>query len=497
MALLRPTPWTTQPQQACEIDWSNPICRGLAFAILPSSKGTSNLNIGVTKHGSIATNSIPDTRSRTTTSPFTIFAMGIFYSSTANNPSLFSSPASWNSLSDNAGCQLFRLHDTGDLAFGIWNNNNQVLTIAGVSPVGKQLSLVGSYDGTTARFYSDGNLAVSAASSGCRVVAGNVVMGSSAAGLVGGQVSAAWDRVLSDAEIKSLSTNPWQIFKPIPRRIFAPVATSSDHLIIGANSSQINTTSQGAIGQTHLATISNGAQVNTASDAAINQTHLVTASASNQSNVASDAAISQSAITLVTVADSTQANTASQSAINQTHLVSVAASNQANVSSDAAIQQAHLVSVSTSNQANVASPASITQALDKFVTAADSTQSNAASAGSIQQTHLIQCAGVAIDNVASASSVVQEHLLTAANSAQGNSCSSASVGSFTPLTDSEKIDLILDILSNKQTLDPVSGLYTLYADDGVTVLKTALAWEDVARTIPYRGMSLQVLDPME
>ena len=104
---------------------------------------------------------------------------------------------------------------------------------------------------------------------------------------------------------------------------------------------------------------------------------------------------------------------------------------------------------------------------------------------------------MAIDNVASASSVVQEHLLTAANSAQGNSCSSASVGSFTPLTDSEKIDLILDILSNKQTLDPVSGLYTLFSDDGVTVLKTALAWEDSAGTIPYRGNALLRLDPME
>ena len=33
-----------------------------------------------------------------------------------------------------------------------------------------------------------------------------------------------WSRALSDAEIKSISQNPWQIFKPIPRRIFAPVS---------------------------------------------------------------------------------------------------------------------------------------------------------------------------------------------------------------------------------------------------------------------------------
>jgi hypothetical protein len=62
--------------------------------------------------------------------------------------------------------------------------------------------------------------------------------------------------------------------------------------------------------------------------------------------------------------------------------------------------------------------------------------------------------------------------------------------------DAYKLDLILDILSNRQELDPVTGIYTLYADDGVTVLKTALAWEDAAGTIPYRGRALQRLDAM-
>ena len=73
----------------------------------------------------------------------------------------------------------------------------------------------------------------------------------------------------------------------------------------------------------------------------------------------------------------------------------------------------------------------------------------------------------------------------------------ASVSIVTPLTDSEKIDLILDILSNRQELNPATGLYTLYADDGVTVLKTAYAWEDQAGTIPYRGQGLKRLDAMQ
>ncbi len=66
----------------------------------------------------------------------------------------------------------------------------------------------------------------------------------------------------------------------------------------------------------------------------------------------------------------------------------------------------------------------------------------------------------------------------------------------TTLTDSQKIDLILDILSNRQELDSSAGTYTLYADDGVTVLYTTTAWEDAAGTIPYRGRELRRLDAL-
>jgi len=74
---------------------------------------------------------------------------------------------------------------------------------------------------------------------------------------------------------------------------------------------------------------------------------------------------------------------------------------------------------------------------------------------------------------------------------------SATISTSATLTDSQKIDLILDILSNKQTLDDATGIYTLYADDGATVLYTASAWEDAAGTIPYRGRQLQRLDAMQ
>lgn len=74
---------------------------------------------------------------------------------------------------------------------------------------------------------------------------------------------------------------------------------------------------------------------------------------------------------------------------------------------------------------------------------------------------------------------------------------SATISTSATLTDSQKIDLILKILSDKQTLDASIGLYTLYDTDGTTVLYTAAAWEDVTGTQPYRGQGLARLDAMQ
>lgn len=59
------------------------------------------------------------------------------------------------------------------------------------------------------------------------------------------------------------------------------------------------------------------------------------------------------------------------------------------------------------------------------------------------------------------------------------------------------LSLILKILANKQTLDADTGLYTLYDDDGTTILYQVAAWEDVAGTIPYRGRTLSRIDRLE
>lgn len=44
-----------------------------------------------------------------------------------------------------------------------------------------------------------------------------------------------WDRLLSETEARSVSENPWQVFQPIPRRIFVPVSAGGGTTTVTAD----------------------------------------------------------------------------------------------------------------------------------------------------------------------------------------------------------------------------------------------------------------------
>ena len=58
------------------------------------------------------------------------------------------------------------------------------------------------------------------------------------------------------------------------------------------------------------------------------------------------------------------------------------------------------------------------------------------------------------------------------------------------------LDLILKILVNRQELNPATGTFTLYDNDGTTVLYTTSAWADAAGTVPYSGGALRRIDAL-
>lgn len=122
--------------------------------------------------------------------------------------------------------------------------------------------------------------------------------------------------------------------------------------------------------------------------------------------------------------------------------------------------------------------------------ASESGADTAAIAGKVYVSGTLSATEGALDAFAVSGNILIQGALDATESG-------ADTAAFTaPATDSAKLDLILDILQNKQVLDPATGLFTLYADDNVTVLYTAAAWEDAAGTIPYSGGCVRRIDAM-
>ena len=58
----------------------------------------------------------------------------------------------------------------------------------------------------------------------------------------------------------------------------------------------------------------------------------------------------------------------------------------------------------------------------------------------------------------------------------------------------DKVSLIEKILRNKTVTDPLSGLMTVFDDDGSTVLLTANIWQNASGTVPYSGSGVDKRD---
>ena len=174
------------------------------------------------------------------------------------------------------------------------------------------------------------------------------------------------------AQAKAFHDNPWQLFAPTSRKIWVPGVAGSSHTLVGANSTQTNTSGTGAISQTHV----------------------------------------------LAGAASTQANTSGTGAVTQAHQLAGAGSSQANTSGTGAISQTHVLAGAPSTQANTSGTGAITLGAVHTLVGANSAQANTSSAGAISQVHVLVAAPSVQDNIASASAIVQMHMLAGAACSQ-------------------------------------------------------------------------------
>lgn len=131
-------------------------------------------------------------------------------------------------------------------------------------------------------------------------------------------------RGLDASEVAALSRNPWQLFRPVQRRVYFDMGAGgggTTHTVTADPVEQGSTTTRPSLTQTHVTTASAVAQGATVSRPAITQTHVVTSRAVAQGSTVNAPAVEVGSITVVTARPVVQSSTVNAPSIVQTHIV--------------------------------------------------------------------------------------------------------------------------------------------------------------------------------
>lgn len=243
MSLIQ-TPWARQPQQAVGIDWSNPITRGLVDVIDMTGKprsvilGTPATTFGTAPSYSAATAKglAVDTRSafggvyfsrsdgKYATAAQTHIAVAEFTAASAYYAGYFATATS------DGATNSFSLQSTGGGSDALVYPGGTFATGAESALFNTGINVVGLSGSGTFNLYKNGKLVSSGSSTPASqstsrlVVFGERSANSGYATKGRSVLHLFYNRHLSATEHAIIAENPWQIFKPIPRRIFVPVA---------------------------------------------------------------------------------------------------------------------------------------------------------------------------------------------------------------------------------------------------------------------------------
>jgi len=233
----------SQPQVATEIDWSNPITRGLVGA-WNSASNNSGKAVSPSKSGLVfkpnettyVTNIQRPVRFAAT-SGLTMLSVGFINGTNNSTNSNFGIRfGTVNSRAFGIGTVDYssNLQASAYISFSDYTVIQTTATAHGAGNSGNTLVLATSYARNTTsgfRAFANGSLIASANTPDKSLFADsskNIEIHSAFGGTNNSayptSLNVYWERTLSDAEIRSISANPWQIFKPIPRRIFVPVS---------------------------------------------------------------------------------------------------------------------------------------------------------------------------------------------------------------------------------------------------------------------------------
>jgi len=236
-SIILPSRWTSQPQEAVEVDWGNPLSRGLVQAALPSiatdlvRKATVTRAPLQVRNGVMTASANGSYTPFTFPSPFSLSAAGS-YTLLASVPYLDlvgTNPGLWRSGVSSDGGDFCIIQGGANRRPWIRCNGSDVLKPSS----GPQLT-VGQSVNIAFRAHSENEFAVfwdgvkqHTATSGFATGAAtfNVIGWQSALSEYIGSIGGVWiwNRPLSDGELAEATRNPWQIFKKRPNILYFDV----------------------------------------------------------------------------------------------------------------------------------------------------------------------------------------------------------------------------------------------------------------------------------
>lgn len=248
-ALILPSRRVVQPQGPVEIDRGSPLTAGIQFAYIPAFSRFSSVNNAGFQGGSAVFGAATTGQGIAYPTPpvflgslsqSTILGVGSTRAVTGAEVGQISSGGdAIFSERGSSGSDIYKIGlvavDTLSAEFVYRNDAGNLLQqrvkCVGLND-GRKIAISATKNGTTHRVgingvFSSGTIgnASTAFTNATLTRQIGADLGDTAAAWNGYvDVVAGWDRALSVAEINALTDNPWQIFRPIQRRIWVPVA---------------------------------------------------------------------------------------------------------------------------------------------------------------------------------------------------------------------------------------------------------------------------------
>jgi hypothetical protein len=240
-SLILPSRLTRQPQQAARIDWSNPITRGLVFAHTPTSLPNGSplaTRFGIAAQRPKAIPEFSEKPGSQNLPEVTLLGVALRNgtNNTASNQYFLRLRPTGNSNGTSLGIGTEPYQGMNQVRLAVQYSDFASVGITGnfpASPAAQQTVVIGtvSVAALTMNLWADGNVIATGAAQNKTLFTGatTAFMGDAGGGGdntgIPNLLCAMWTRVLSAAEIKSITDNPWQLFAAPQRRML--VATAS------------------------------------------------------------------------------------------------------------------------------------------------------------------------------------------------------------------------------------------------------------------------------